>query len=135
MKVFPPGTRVTMVDGYGPYHGRVVVCLCKRHVWQKERQGRECGHADCGYPAAPEACPWPMHVLWDDNGESHQGMDGLTVDRGGVVWEDNGPAHLRPVPVSSGEAAIYSPECLTRTQEAPSGTDPGGRWHTFVPCT
>ena len=79
-KIFPPGTRVTLDDpDYGTWYGRVVVCLCKRHVWQPERRGTECGHAVCGYPRAAEACPWPMHVVWHNGNESHQGMDGLTA--------------------------------------------------------
>lgn len=79
-KVFPPGTRVTLnMQEYGTWHGRVTVCLCKRHVWQSAIQDRECGHAVCGYPQAARACPWPMHVVWDNDNESHQGMDGLTA--------------------------------------------------------
>jgi hypothetical protein len=81
-----PGTRVTLdIPDFGRMHGRVVVCLCKRHKWQRQvgegGPGRECGHAQCGYPAPASACPWPMHVVWDegDDNESHQGMDGLTV--------------------------------------------------------
>lgn len=86
-KIFPPGTRVALDMGeYGTWYGRVVVCLCKRHVWQLTLKARECGHAGCGYWPQPEACPWPMHVVWDSHwsdidgpDESHQGMDGLTA--------------------------------------------------------
>jgi hypothetical protein len=83
VRIYAPGTRVMLDDpDFGPYHGRVAVCLCKRHVWQRQvgegGPGRECGHAQCGYPRAAEACPWPMHVVWDDGNESHQG-DGLRV--------------------------------------------------------
>lgn len=84
--ILPAGTRVRLEDpDYGPWFGCVVLCLCKRHVWQQELPGgagpgRGCGYAQCGYPRSAEACPWPMHVRWDggDN-ESHQGMEGLTV--------------------------------------------------------
>lgn len=79
-KIYPPGTRVTLDDvDYGTWHGRVVVCLCKRHTYQRAIGGRECGHAQCGFPRAAEACPWPMHVVWDNDNESHQGMDGMTA--------------------------------------------------------
>jgi hypothetical protein len=84
-KIFPPGTRVTLDDpGYGTWYGRVVVCLCKRHAWQQELPGgagpgRECGHARCGFRVDAKACPWPLHVVWDNDNESHQGMDGLTA--------------------------------------------------------
>lgn len=78
IKAYPPGTRVVLDDpDYGPYLGRVVVCLCKRHTWQPALLGRECGHARCGYPRPADTCPWPMHVVWDDGNESHQG-EGVT---------------------------------------------------------
>lgn len=78
IKAYPPGTRVVLDDpDYGPYLGRVVVCLCKRHTWQPAPLGRECGHARCGYPQPADTCPWPMHVVWDDGNESHQG-EGVT---------------------------------------------------------
>jgi hypothetical protein len=81
MSALPPGTRVTLDDpDYGTWHGRVVVCLCKRHVWQPALQGRECGHARCGYPHRAQACPWPLHVLWDSGTESHQGPESLTAE-------------------------------------------------------
>lgn len=83
--LFIPGTRVMLEDPeHGPWYGRVVVCLCKRHKWQQQvgegGAGRECGHAR-GFRVDAEACPWPMHVRWDGDGdnESHQGMDGLTA--------------------------------------------------------
>lgn len=76
---FPPGTRVTLDDpDSGTWYGRVVVCLCKRHVWQRELLGRECGHAQCGYPRPATACPWPLHVVWGNDNESHQSADSLT---------------------------------------------------------
>lgn len=128
MNVFPPGTRVTMTGHYGPIHGTVVVCLCKRHVWQWDLTGRECGHEHCGFPKAPEACPWPMHVKWDHGDESHQGMDDLEPDDGEVRWEDNGPPLMRHVPERSGEGAIYSPEYLARREGNSYGTQPH-IWH------
>jgi hypothetical protein len=79
LAVLSPGTRVTLQDSeYGTWVGTVVVCLCKRHTWQRELPGgagpgTECGHARCGYPRSATACPWPMHVLWDNGNESHQG--------------------------------------------------------------
>jgi hypothetical protein len=79
-KIFPPGTRVTLDDpDYGPWYGRVVVCLCKRHVWQPVLLDRECGHERCGHGRGAAACPWPMHVVWRNGNESHQGMDGLAA--------------------------------------------------------
>lgn len=76
---FPSGTPVTLDDpDSGTWHGRVVVCLCKRHVRQREQQGTECGHAQCGYPPAASACPWPLHVVWGNDNESHQSADSLT---------------------------------------------------------
>ena len=75
-----PGTQVTLDDPeFGPYHGRVVVCLCKRHTYQPALPGRECGHAQCGFPRAADACPWPLHVVWDNGNESHQGADSLQL--------------------------------------------------------
>jgi len=80
METLAPGTRVTLDDPYsGTWYGRVAVCLCKRHVWQPAIQGRECGHARCGFRVDAKACPWPMHVMWDNGNESHQGTDGLMV--------------------------------------------------------
>ncbi len=132
MKVFPPGTRVTLTDAYGPMHGRVVVCLCKRHTWQRERQGTECGHAQCGYPASPEACPWPMHIVWDLVGdESHQGMVGMKINDDRVVWSDNGPTKMRPVPERSGEGAIYTPEYLARKEGNARGAEPA-EWREIL---
>lgn len=88
LKTLVPGTLVTLDDpDYGTWYGRVVVCLCKRHVWQQELPGgagpgRECGHARCGYLPAASACPWPMHVVWDNpRTESHQALAGLTAVR------------------------------------------------------
>lgn len=73
---YAPGTRVTLNDpDFGPAHGQVVVCLCKRHTYQPAIGGTECGHKACGYPRTAGACPWPMHVRWDDGNESHQGAD------------------------------------------------------------
>lgn len=81
-----PGTRVAQdIPEYGTWTGMVVVCLCKRHVWQQQvgdgGPGRECGHAQCGYPAAASACPWPLHVRWDGNedgpNESHTNPEDL----------------------------------------------------------
>ncbi|AZM47857.1 hypothetical protein DMB38_20530 [Streptomyces sp. WAC 06738] len=84
-----PGTRVTLDDPeFSNWTGTVVVCLCKRHKWQRQvgdgGPGRECGHARCGYPRAASACPWPVHVRWDggdpnDPNESHQSPDDLTI--------------------------------------------------------
>lgn len=89
MGILMPGTRVILLDAvYGPWHGRVVVCLCKRHKWQRQvgdgGPGGECGHAQSGYPAAAEACPWPVHVRWDggdpdDPNESHEAAEDLNV--------------------------------------------------------
>lgn len=84
-----PGTRVVLDDPdfeFSPWNGQVVVCLCKRHVWQQQvgegGPGRECGHARSGYPQAADACPWPLHVRWDshwsDNdypNESHESLE------------------------------------------------------------
>jgi hypothetical protein len=68
--LYPPGTRVWYDDpDYGPYYGRVVVCLCKRHTYQPQINGRECGCL--GLPAH---CPTPMHVRWSDGNESHEGQ-------------------------------------------------------------
>ncbi|MFV0135570.1 hypothetical protein ACLGIH_20500 [Streptomyces sp. HMX87] len=87
-----PGTRVILDDPeYGDWHGRLVVCLCKRHVWQQQvgegGPGRECGHARCGFSPAADACPWPLHVVWDSHwsdtdgpNESHQGPDSLRLE-------------------------------------------------------
>ena len=76
VKIYAPGTRVMLADPpLSPWYGRVVVCLCKRHTWQPQLQGRECGHAR-GFRVEAEACPWPMHVVWVDGNESHQG-DGI----------------------------------------------------------
>lgn len=79
-----PGTRVAQdIPEYGTWTGRVVVCLCKRHVWQQQvgdgGPGRECGHAQCGYPAVAPACPWPLHVRWDGSPgtESHESPEDL----------------------------------------------------------
>lgn len=77
-----PGTRVTLDDpDYGTWVGTVVVCLCKRHTWQQQvgegGPGRECGHARCGYPRAASACPWPLHVRWSADNESHQSLKSL----------------------------------------------------------
>ncbi|MEV8601867.1 hypothetical protein AB0465_18535 [Streptomyces griseoviridis] len=77
-----PGTRVSLdIPDFGTMHGRVVVCLCKRHKWQQQvgegGPGRECGHARCGYPRAASACPWPLHARWDNGNESHQGPEDL----------------------------------------------------------
>lgn len=70
VETFPVGTRVVCDDPeFGPYRGRVVVCLCKRHTWQPELQGRECGCAGLA-----SECPRPMHVAWDDGNESHEGL-------------------------------------------------------------
>ena len=78
-----PGTRVRLDDpDFGPMFGRVVVDLCKRHTWQPSIQGRECGHADCGFPRAASACPWPVHVNWDNGNESHQHPDDFTPPEG-----------------------------------------------------
>ncbi|WP_369042307.1 hypothetical protein [Streptomyces sp. Midd1] len=81
-----PGTRVIIDDpDYGPWHGLIVVCLCKRHVWQQQvadgGPGRECGHAQCGYPPAASACPWPLHVRLDgsDDNEAHQSPESLRL--------------------------------------------------------
>ena len=78
-QIYPPGTQVSYEDpDYGQMVGRVVVCLCKRHVWQRQvadgGPGRECGHAQCGYPAPASACPWPMHIDWGFT-EAHAGAD------------------------------------------------------------
>ncbi|MFD9815196.1 hypothetical protein [Streptomyces sp. NPDC059080] len=70
---------------YGTWTGMVVVCLCKRHVWQQQvgdgGPGRECGHAKCGFPTGASACPWPLHVRWDGNeddpNESHTNPEDL----------------------------------------------------------
>lgn len=67
VKAYPPGTRVA-TDLHGPYYGTVVICLCKRHTYQREIGGRECG---CARTA--QRCPRPMHVRWDDGNESHEG--------------------------------------------------------------
>ncbi|MGW2169124.1 hypothetical protein ACWC1C_01175 [Streptomyces sp. NPDC001705] len=125
MDTIPSGTRVMLEDpDYGPQHGRVVVCLCKRHTWQRELLGYECKHGDCGYPRAASACPWPVHVVWDGDGnESHQNaFDLVTVE-----------PRLRSVPNCSGEAAIYSPEYLERTQ-GPRGVFPLMHWRNYIPC-
>ncbi|MGW2513636.1 hypothetical protein ACWC0A_30430 [Streptomyces scopuliridis] len=130
LKFAAPGARVTLNEAdFGPYHGRVVVCLCKRHVYQPALPGRECGHAQCGYPPAAAACPWPVHVVWDDGNESHQGMDGLTVERDRHSWEcdPEESALTRPVPRHSGEGAIYTPEYLRRREGNAHGTD-GHMW-------
>lgn len=86
-----PGTLVALDDpDYGTWQGQVVVCLCKRHVWQPQvadgGPGRECGHARCGYPPAASACPWPVHVRWkghwsdtDGPNESHQNPKDLRI--------------------------------------------------------
>lgn len=80
MSILPTGTAVVLDDpDYGPCHGRVVVCLCKRHAWQREREDTECGHVRCGYAPAPAACPWPLHVVWDNGNESHQSAADLMV--------------------------------------------------------
>ncbi|MFH9731802.1 hypothetical protein [Streptomyces sp. NPDC017260] len=77
------GTRVMLEDpDYGSWHGQVVVCLCKRHTWQPQvgdgGPGTECGHTRCGYPRPASACPWPLHIRWDNDDESHQGPEQLT---------------------------------------------------------
>ncbi|MGW6604832.1 hypothetical protein [Streptomyces sp. NPDC055036] len=79
-----PGTRVTLDDPdpiFSNWTGIVVVCLCKRHVWQQQvgdsGPGRECGHARCGYPRTASACPWPLHVRWDGDNESHESSESL----------------------------------------------------------
>lgn len=78
MQISTSGTLVSIdIPDFGTWHGRVVVCLCKRHTWQPHLQGRECGHAQCGYPRAASACPWPLHVRWDNGNESHQGREDL----------------------------------------------------------
>jgi hypothetical protein len=71
MKTIPTGTRVIFSDPeYGTWKGRVVVCLCKRHVYQPALGGRECW---CGYPVRRDACRIPLHVVWDDvDAESHE---------------------------------------------------------------
>ncbi|MGW1180217.1 hypothetical protein [Streptomyces drozdowiczii] len=86
-----PGTRVTLDEPeFSTWTGTVVVCLCKRHVWQQQvgdgGPGRECGHAKCGYPRAASACPWPVHVRWDRHwsdthgpNESHESLGNLKL--------------------------------------------------------
>ncbi|MFC5799140.1 hypothetical protein [Streptomyces formicae] len=119
--------------GYGPYYGRVVVCLCKRHTWQQQvgegGPGRECGHAQCGYPRPASACPWPLHVRWDDGNESHEGTATLwPAGDGRPDWSPGDPTAdrplMRPVPPLSGEGAIYSIEYLTRREGNAYGTEP-----------
>ncbi|MFC4498463.1 MULTISPECIES: hypothetical protein [Streptomyces] len=78
-----PGTPVALEDpDFGTWFGLVVVCLCKRHTWQQQvgegGPGRECGHAQCGYPRPASACPWPLHVRWNNDNESHQSAESLT---------------------------------------------------------
>ncbi|UXX93942.1 hypothetical protein N7U49_21270 [Streptomyces sp. AD2-2] len=79
------GTQVALEDpDSGTWFGLVVVCLCKRHIWQRELlggggPGTECGHAQCGYPRVASACPWPLHVRWDNGNESHQGAESLVL--------------------------------------------------------
>lgn len=82
-----PGTVVMLDDpDYGEWRGQVVVCLCKRHVWQQQvgegGPGRECGH-----PRAAEACPRPIHVRWDSHwsdtdgpNESHESPTSLRLE-------------------------------------------------------
>ena len=78
------GTPVLTDDPeFGTWYGRVVVCLCKRHTWQPDLPGgagpgTECGHARCGFPREASACPWPLHVRWDNDNESHQSSESLT---------------------------------------------------------
>jgi hypothetical protein len=126
MDTITPGTRVMLQeafgDGYGPRCGRVVVCLCKRHTWQRELLGTECRHSECGYPRHASACPWPIHVKWDNGNESHQGIDSLFIVH----------RTMRPVPRCSGEAAIYSPEYLRRTQGPRDAVTPND-WRSYVP--
>lgn len=112
VKAYPPGTRIVCYDtDFGPYYGRVVVCLCKRHTWQPELHGRECG---CGVPAAQ--CPRPTHVRWDDGNESHEGHYVAPA-----ALEERAPL-MRPVPYRSGEAAIYTLEYLIRREGNAYGT-------------
>jgi hypothetical protein len=127
MDTITPGTRVMLQDavgdGYGPWCGRIVVCLCKRHTWQPALLGCECKHGDCGYPRRASACPWPYHVRWEgDDNESHQGPESLVIT----------DPTLRPVPRCSGEAAIYSPEYLRRTQGPRDSSTPYD-WRSYVP--
>jgi hypothetical protein len=115
-----PGTRVELDDpDTGTWHGRVVVCLCKRHAWQPHLGGRECGHAQSGFRVNAKACPWPLHVVWDNGNESHQSAASLILAATPAV----GVAR-RPVPHFSGEAAIYSPEYLARREGNRLGVDP-----------
>ncbi|MGW1261261.1 hypothetical protein ACWD7Y_04770 [Streptomyces drozdowiczii] len=97
-----PGNRVTLVDPeFSTWTGTVVVCLCKRHAWQRQvgdgGPGRECGHAECGhaecgYPPAASACPWPVHVRWDSHwsdsdgpNESHEAPGNLKLIEKGTA--------------------------------------------------
>lgn len=90
MNTLTPGTLVTLEDpDVGTWHGRVVVCLCKRHKRQQNLPGgagpgTECGHAQCGYPPAAEDCPWPLHIKWDNGDQSHTSGEGLIVRQCGI---------------------------------------------------
>lgn len=100
MDTITPGTRVMLqdaMDGFGPWCGRVVVCLCKRHTWQQELLGTECRHGECGYPRHASACPWPIHVKWDDGNESHQGIDSLFIVHGACARCPAAPERQRSI--------------------------------------
>jgi hypothetical protein len=131
--VYAPGTRVVLdMSEYGIFRGTVTVCLCKRHKWQAELPGgagpgRECGHAR-GFRVDPAECPWPMHVMWDNGDESHQGMAGLSLEA--VLFLDQESALTRPVPFYSGEGAIYTPEYLRHREGNARGTEPH-MWRFF----
>lgn len=82
MTTLKPGMKVVMDDpDFGAWHGHVVVCLCKRHVWQQQVMdggpGRECR---CGYPVRRDACRIPVHVVWDGITESHESPYALRED-------------------------------------------------------
>lgn len=62
------GTALFWASTDGPWTGTVTVCTCKRHVYQREMGGRECG---CG--GTDSTCPRPIHVTWDSpKTESHE---------------------------------------------------------------
>lgn len=132
--VYAPGTRVVLdMDEYGTWRGTVTVCLCKRHKWQAELPGgagpgRECGHSR-GFRVDPAECPWPMHVMWDNGDESHQGMDRLSLEAP-LVLDVKSPL-MRPVPHYSGEGAIYTPEYLRQREGNAHGTEPH-QWRFYA---